>query len=86
MEKDDVLIAIARLQVTQEALLARFDEYKTHQKEMHIDNKARMDIIEADLTDLKNKVNYAAGFMALAAIPFLVFIDWFKAKILGIGA
>lgn len=86
MERDEVLIALTRVQVTQDAILARFDEYKAYQKEMHTDNKERVNIMEADLSDLKTKINYAAGLMALASIPFLIFIDWFKVKILGIGA
>ncbi len=85
MERDEILIALTRLQATHDALLTRFDEYKSCQKEMHVDNKERMNLIEADLADLKTKINYAAGLMALASIPFLIFIDWFKAKILGIG-
>lgn len=84
MERDEVLIALTRLQASQDALLSRFDEYKSNQKEMHTDNRSRMDKLEEDISDLKNKVNYAAGFMALAAVPFLVFIDWFKFKVLGL--
>lgn len=86
MERDEVLIALTRLQATHDALLSRFDEYKTYQKEMYNDTKERMNIMEADLVDLKTKINYAAGLMAIASIPLLLFIDWFKVKILGIGA
>lgn len=85
MERDDVLIALARLQATQEQLLIRFDEYKVDRKEMHVDNNTRMDAIEADISVLKEKINWAAGAMALAAIPFFIVIDWVKAKIFGVN-
>ena len=85
MERDDILIALTRLQATQEAILDRFDEHKQEQKDMHVINTARMDAIENDISSLKEKVNYAAGFVAFAALLLGFCLEWIKGK-LGISS
>lgn len=76
MERDEILMALARLQVMQEELLRGFREHKDMQKEMHEKNTERMDVIEADIATMKSNINWAAGFVAAVAIPAGIVLTW----------
>lgn len=84
MERDEILMALARLQSIQEELLRGFKEHKDLQQEMHRNNTLRMDALESDVSAIKQNINYAIAVVTTGGAIFLFFSDWIKTK-LGFG-
>lgn len=69
-DHQDLLIALARIEIKQEQLLEKI---------------MAMDSVHATLsqrmTEMETKINYAAGALAVAGFLFFLGLDWVKAKI-----
>jgi hypothetical protein len=69
MERDDVIIALAKLQSTQEEILRRFDE-----------NKAVTEKIDARVQKLESSLSYIYGAIAIAGFLSTLFWDFISKR------
>ena len=71
---EEILISMARLQVSMENLMSKLEEQRTLYTE-----------VEHRMTELETKINYAAGALATGSVIVFMALDWIKTK-LGISS
>lgn len=76
MERDEILVALIKLQTMQENMLASFNEYKSQNKEAN-------DVVTDRITDIETKINYAAGAVAVSLAVIWAAFDYIREKFTG---
>ena len=70
MERDDILIAIAKLQSSQDEILRRLEESRGDMKD-----------IEVDLADVRRYMYYAGGALSIISFSWPFMWDYIKSKV-----
>lgn len=72
VQHDAIIVLLAKIENTQEHILNKIAEVREENKAM----EERMDSVE-------EKINYAAGAVAISGFFFIMFFDWVKQKLFG---